>query len=637
MSRARAAVVSALCVSLATLAGLAPWTPVQAQAPHTSNSAHVPASSAGKVQGGTSAPAARDPTSYGSAVGDMPEGGPGDWTLPGRDYASSRYSPLDQITPQNVKSLHVAWTFSTGVPDGHEGNPLVVNNTMYIVTPLPNYLYALDLTKPGAPLKWKYAPKVNMAAHGEACCDAVNRGMSYTHGKIIYNTLDDHVVAVDANTGKQLWSTQIDSIEEGATTTMAAFVVKDKVIVGNSGAEMGVRGFVAALDVNTGKILWKAYSTGPDSAVLINPATFKPFYPQLRGKNLGVTTWPPDQWKRGGGTVWGWISYDPELDLIFYGTANPGVWNADQRPGDNLWSTSVFARDPDTGEAKWAYQFTPHDAWDYDAIMEFIPLDLTIDGKQRHTVFHVGRNGFGYTLDRTSGQVLVANPYQYVNWATGIDLKTGRPQEVPSKRTHQGVNTLDICPASIGARDEQPAAFSPRTGLIYTGTNHACMDYEGLEAGYIAGTPYLGASVKMYPGPGGNRGEFIAWDPVSGTKKWGIKEKWPVWSGVLATGGDVVFYGTMDGWFKAVDAKSGQLLWQFKTGSGIVGNPISYLGPDGKQYIAVYSGVGGWTGAVVPGMMSPDDPTAGLGVSSLMGGLRKETAPGNMLYVFALP
>ncbi|HEX6966581.1 MAG TPA: methanol/ethanol family PQQ-dependent dehydrogenase [Gemmatimonadaceae bacterium] len=627
MSRARAAACGALGLAVVTIAGCsrgsAAQPGAQASAAHD-QSAHDPP--------------AHDPppaTSYGAAIGAMPVGGAGDWTLPGRDLAGSRYSPLDQITAQNVKNLHVAWTFSTGVPDGHEGNPLVVNNTMYIVSPLPNYLFALDLTKPGAPLKWEFTPKVNMAAHGEACCDAVNRGMSYADGKIIYNVLDDHVVAVDANTGKLVWSTQIDSIDEGATTTMAPLVIGNKVIVGNSGADLGVRGFAAALDVATGKVVWKAYSTGPDSAVKIG-ANFKPFYASDRGKDLGVTTWTPDQWKIGGGTAWGWMTYDPDQKLLYYGTANPGVWNPDQRPGDNKWSTTVFARDPNTGDARWAYQMTPHDAWDYDGVNEFTPVDLTIDGKPRKTLVHFDRNGFAYTIDRTTGEVLVARPYQYVNWATGIDLKTGLPQEVPSKRTHQGTNTLDICPASIGARDQQPSAFSPRTGLFYTGTNHACMDYEGSEASYIAGTPYLGATVKMYPGPGGNRGEFIAWDPVTGTKKWGITEKWPVWSGVLATAGDVVFYGTMDGWFKAVDAKSGQVLWRFKAGSGIIGYPMTYLGPDGKQYIAVYSGVGGWTGGAVIANMAPDDPTAGLGVSSLMSGLRKETAPGDVLYVFSL-
>jgi alcohol dehydrogenase (cytochrome c) len=384
-------------------------------------------------------------------------------------------------------------------------------------------------------------------------------------------------------------------------------------------------------------VLWRAYSTGPDSEVKIGP-DFKPYYPQYKGKDLGVSTWPPDQWKLGGGTVWGWMTYDPELDMIYYGTANPGVWNPDMRPGDNLWSAGLFARDPKTGNARWAYQFTPHDSWDYDGVNENIPVDLTIGGQQRKVVVHFDRNGFAYTIDRLTGQVLVAQPYQSLNWATGVNPQTGKPDRVPSKETHQGVNTTDICPSSTGARDQQPAAFSPRTSLFYTPSTDLCMDYKGLKASYIAGTPYVGADVRMYAGPGGwnGRGQMIAWDATTGKKVWTITERFPVWSGPVVTGSDVLFYGTMDGWFKAVNARTGQELWKFKVGSGIVGNPMTYLGPDGKQYVAVYSGIGGWAGAIALGL-SADDPTAALGATGAMPDLPKYTAPGGMLYVFELP
>jgi glucose dehydrogenase len=250
-------------------------------------------------------------------------------------------------------------------------------------------------------------------------------------------------------------------------------------------------------------------------------------------------------------------------------------------------------------------------------------------------IVHFDRNGFAYTIDRATGQVLVAGKYGFINWANGVDLKTGVPERVPEKETHQGVNTQNICPSSTGVRDQQPAAYSPWTGLFYTPTTNLCMDYAGLEASYIAGTPYLGADVRMYGGPGGNRGEFIAWDAVHGTKVWGIKERFPVWSGALVTQAGLVFYGTMDGWFKAVDAKTGKVLWSFKTGSGIIGNPITYTGPDGKQYVAIYAGIGGWAGAVALGL-STDDPTAALGAVGAMTDLPKYTAPGGMLYVFSL-
>jgi lanthanide-dependent methanol dehydrogenase len=272
----------------------------------------------------------------------------GQWVMAPKNYASTRFSTLDQINTTNVKNLKVAWTFSTGVTRGHEAAPLVVNNTMYIVTPWPNYLYALDLTKPGAPMKWVYQPKPSPAAQGVACCDVVNRGAAYYNGKIYYNTLDVQTVAVDANTGKQVWKTRLGDINLGESMTMAPLVVKGKVLVGNSGGELGVRGWLAGLDADTGKVVWRAYATGPDKDVLIGP-NFKPFYASERGKDLGVKTWAGDQWKIGGGTGWSWISYDPQLDLFYYGTANPGPWNPDMRPGDNKWTCTIFARRPDTG------------------------------------------------------------------------------------------------------------------------------------------------------------------------------------------------------------------------------------------------------------------------------------------------
>ncbi len=558
----------------------------------------------------------------------------GEWTLPAGDYANTRYSPLSQITTENVKNLKVVGTMATGIARGHEGQPLVVNNTMYVVTPFPNDLIALDLTKPGFPMKWKYEPRPDPESQGVACCDVVNRGASYVDGKVIYATLDNQAIAVDANTGKELWRTQIGDIHVGETTTMAPLVVKNVAMFGNSGGELGVRGKVTALDINSGKLVWRAYNTGPDSDVLIGP-NFKPFYKKDQGKDLGVSTWPPDAWKIGGGTVWGWISYDPETDTVFYSTGNPGPWNPDVRPGDNKWTITLWARNPENGQAKWAYQIIPHDAWDYDEIMENIPVDMNWQGKARRLLLHPGRNGYMLVLDRDTGELLSAETFEPMNWSKRYDLQSGLPEVDPAKVPHTGVIARQICPSSTGAKEFVPSAFSPVTGYLYIPAHNTCMDHEATQANYIAGTPYLGTSTTMYPGPGGYQGELIAWDVEHAKKVWSIKDPLlPVYSGVLATGGGLVFYGSMDGWFRAVDAKSGAVLWQFKTASGIIGDPITFNGPDGRQYVAIYSGVGGWMGVVAQKFISTDDEYAALGVTGAMKNIKKMTAPGDVLYVF---
>jgi PQQ-dependent dehydrogenase (methanol/ethanol family) len=559
----------------------------------------------------------------------------GQWLRAAKNFASTRYSGLDQIKASNVRQLAAAWTFSTGVDRGHEAAPIVAGPTMYVVTPYPNILYALDLNNPGK-VKWKYEPQPAPAAQGVACCDVVNRGAVFAGDRIIFNTLDAHTIAVDVESGRELWKTKLGDINTGETITMAPLVVKDKVYVGNSGGEFGVRGWLVALDVKDGRVVWKAYSTGPDADVLIG-AEFKPFYKSDQGKDLGVTSWPPEQWKLGGGTVWGWISYDPETNLLFYGTGNPGPWNPEQRPGDNKWTAGIFARDADSGQAKWYYQFSPHDLYDHDAVNENLLLELPINGQQRKVIVRPERNGYMYVQDRATGEVLSATAFVRITASKGVDLKTGRLIANEEKTPQVGKVVRDIAPASPGAKDWQPSAFSPRTGLIYLPYQNLSMDMEALEANYIAGTPYLGANEKYYGGEGGHRGEFSAWDPVAAKKTWTIKEKFPVWSGALVTAGDVVFYGTMEGWFKAIDAVSGEELWKFKCGSGIIGQPVSYRGPDGKQYVAILSGVGGWAGAIVAGELDARDPTAALGFVNAMSDLPQHTTKGGMLYVFALP
>lgn len=560
----------------------------------------------------------------------------GQWLRATKDYANTRFSSLDQINQSNVTQLRPAFTFSTGVDHGQEAAPIVANGTMYIATPWPNVLYALDLTKPGAPLKWKYEPNPSPAAKGEACCDWVSRGAAYDNGKVFFNTLDGYTLAVDANTGKLVWRTHLADITRGETITMAPMVVKNHVLVGDSGGEFGVRGWLAALDTGSGKVAWKAFSTGPDKEVLIGPR-FKPFYASDQGTDLGVKTWPPDAWRVGGGTVWGFLAYDPTLNLVYYGTANPGPWNHEVRPGDNKWTSGMFARDADTGEAVWFYQMSPHDLFDWDGINEDILLDLPIEGQTRKVLVRPDRNGFIYVIDRVNGQVLSATPYVHSTTTTGVDLQTGRLQRVPEKAPRTGQVVRDICPMAPGAKDWQPSSFSPRTGLVYIPHENMCMDEEGTEANYIAGTPYVGASEQYYPGPGGNMGELTAWDPINAKPVWSLEDKYPIWSGTLSTAGDLVFFGTMEGWFDAADAKTGKILWQFKLDSGIIGQPVSYRGPDGKQYIAILSGIGGWPGSIVAAKLDTRDGTAGNGWGKALPNIRNEVTAGGTLYVFALP
>ena len=560
----------------------------------------------------------------------------GQWSMPSKNYASTRFSDLKEITTSNVKTLTADFTFSLAVNKGQEAAPIVVDNTMYIVTAFPNYVYALDLTKAGAPLKWRFAPNPSAAAQGEACCDVVNRGGTVDNGKYIFNTLDGQTIALDVKTGKPIWRTQLGNLNKGETMTMAPTVAKGKVYVGNSGGEMGVRGWLVALDEDTGNLKWRAYSAGPDVDVLIG-ADFKQPYPSDQGKDLGVRSWPPQAYLIGGGTVWGWVNYDAELDAIYYGVGNPGPWNADQRPGDNHWTAGIFSRDPATGAARWHYQYTPHDEHDYDGINEQILLDMPFAGKMQKVLVHLDRHGYVYVIERTTGTVLSADPFGPVNSSQGVDLQTGKLIVNPAKQTKLGETVRNICPTASGAKDWNPSSFSPQTGLIYIPHENMCMDWMSTQVNYIASTPYVGAEVHMKPGPGGNRGELTAWDPVQRSPVWQIKENFPIWSGTVVTAGDIVFYGTMEGWFKALNAKTGELLWRFKVDSGIISQPISYRGPDGHQYIAVLSGVGGWSGAIVSGPVDPRDGTAALGMINVMSDLPKYTTAGGTLYVFSLP
>jgi PQQ-dependent dehydrogenase (methanol/ethanol family) len=562
---------------------------------------------------------------------------PNQWVMPTGNYANHRYSELNQINRDNVGKLQASWSFSTGVLRGHEGGPLVLGDVMYIHTPFPNRVIALDLKEPGRVI-WRYEPTQDPSVIAIMCCDTVNRGVAYGDGKIILAQADTKLVALDAKTGNVAWSVSNGDAGKGESMTAAPMVFGDKVLVGISGGEFGVRGHITAYNLRDGSMAWRGYSVGPDNEILVDPQKTTHLGKPI-GPNSSVQTWEGDQWKIGGGTTWGWYSYDPELNLVYYGTGNPGTWNPVQRPGDNRWSMTIFARDANTGQARWVYQMTPHDEWDYDGVNEMILADIPVRGQPVKALVHFDRNGFAYTLNRETGELLVAEKFDpAVNWATKVDMETGRPQVVREFSTRQGgedQNTQNICPAALGTKDQQPAAFSPRTNMFYVPTNHVCMDYEPFRVSYTAGQPFIGATLSMFPPKGSdNMGNFIAWDAGTGKIAWSKPERFSVWSGALATAGDIVFYGTLEGYLKAVDPRDGKELFSYRTPSGIIGNINTYT-HNGKQYVAVLSGVGGWAGIGMAAGLQGD--SEGLGAVGAYRSLANYTQLGGVLTVFALP
>jgi PQQ-dependent dehydrogenase (methanol/ethanol family) len=557
------------------------------------------------------------------------------WVIPLGDYSGTRHSTLAQINTQNAYKLHVAWTMSTGALRGHEGQPLVVGNMMYFQSAYPNYVYAVDLDSYWH-IVWKFVPQQDKFAPSVACCDLVNRGIAYANGKILMATLDAKVYALDAKTGKVLWTAENGNPKVGQTITGAPLIIRDKVLVGISGGEFGVRGYLSAFNLDTGKLAWRAYSVGPDADILFDPAkTIDGATQNPVGANSSVKTWEGEDWKLGGGTTWGWYTYDPQLNLVYYGSGNPGTWNPTQRPGDNKWSMTLFARNPDTGVAAWAYQLTPHDGWDYDGINESVLTQSQVGNTTVPTLTHFDRNGFAYLLDRRNGKLLAANKFDpSVNWAERVDLESGRPVVAAGKMTQADTNTKGVCPAAQGAKNMQPVSYDGKTKLFYAGTNHICMDYQPFTVKYKSGFPYVGATVSMYPADNGNvRGRLIAFDSVTGQTKWTINETFQVYSGILSTDGGVIFYGTLDGWFKAVDQATGKVLFQFHTPSGIISNPITYM-HNGKQFVAVLTGVGGW--AAIGLAEGFTQGTEGLGAVGLTRSLADYTNLGGTLMVFSL-
>lgn len=589
---------------------------------------------------------------------------PDNWAAPRGDYTNQAYSKLTQINQGNVKNLKAAWTFATGVNRGHEGSPVVVGNMMYVHTAFPNNIYALDLND-NQKIVWSYFPKQDPSVQAVLCCDNVNRGLGYGDGKIFLQQNDGTLVALDAASGKKVWDVKNVDPKVGATNTNAPHVIKDKVLTGCSGAEFGVRCFIQAYNIKDGSVAWKAYSTGPDAEVLIGKDFNKdtPLYSalsvyedvaggnkqggsfkkidtaKLKGgvTDLGLKTWlkpqaVKDGWQHGGGSVWGWWPYDPKTNLVYYGTGNPSVWNPDVRPGDNKWSMTVFARDLNTGVARWGMQMTPHDEWDYDGINEVILFD---NGGKTYA-WHHDRNGFAYTWQADNGVLVAAEKvHPFVNWATDVDKKSGVPNKLATASTHQDYNAKGVCPAALGTKDQQPASYSPKTGLIYSPLNHVCMTYEPVESKYVAGQPWVGATLTMFAGPDGVMGGFAAYDPMTNKKAWYNKEKFSAWGGSLNTASDLVFYGTLDRWFKALDAKTGKELWKFQVGSGVIGNAFTYTN-GGKQHVGVLSGIGGWAGVAMN--LGLTNPTDALGAAGGYAELTKYNAApgGGALTVFSL-
>jgi methanol dehydrogenase (cytochrome c) subunit 1 len=567
------------------------------------------------------------------------------WVMPGKDYHSDNYSKLNQINTGNVKNLKAAWTFSTGLLNGHEGAPLVVNGTMYVHTSFPNVTFALGLDDPSKIL-WQDKPKQNPAARSVACCDIVNRGLAYWPGDdrtpalILKTLLDGHIVALNAKTGDTVWKMENSDIRVGSTLTIAPYVVKDKVIVGSSGAELGVRGYLTAYDVHTGEQVWRAYATGSDKDLLL-ASDFNIKNPHYGQKGLGLSTWEGDAWKIGGGTNWGWYAYDPQTNLIYFGTGNPSPWNETMRPGDNKWTMTIFARDADTGQAKFGYQKTPHDEWDYAGVnVMMLSEQKDKDGKMRSLLTHPDRNGIVYTLDRTNGELISANKIDdTVNVFKTVELKTGLPVRDVEYGTRMDHLAKDICPSAMGYHNQGHDSYDPTKQLFFMGINHICMDWEPFMLPYRAGQFFVGATLNMYPGPKGDRqnyeglGQIKAYNAISGEFKWAKMERFAVWGGTLATGGDLVFYGTLDGFIKARNSDTGELLWKFKLPSGAIGYPITYS-HDGTQYVAIYYGVGGWPGVGL--VFDLQDPTAGLGAVGAFKKLANYTQMGGGVMVFSL-
>ena len=518
---------------------------------------------------------------------------PNEWLLHGRTYAEERHSPLDQINTSNVDQIGLSWSFETGTNRGHETTPIVKDGVMFITAPW-SVVHALD-AKTGD-LLWTHDPKVERAWANNACCDVVNRGVALYENSIFFGTIDGRLISLDKDTGTENWSILTIDKSRPYTITGAPRIVKGNVIIGNGGGEFGVRGYVTAYDVDSGDELWRFYT------VPGNPN--EPFEsPEME---IAAKTWSGGKWWEygGGGTVWDSMAYDPALDTLYIGTGNGSPWNRYVRSpggGDNLYLSSIVALDPDTGDYKWHYQTTPGDSWDYTATQHMILADLEINGQMRKVIMQAPKNGFFYVIDRTNGELISAENYVPINWATHVDMETGRPVENPAN------NYFDTpaltTPGPLGGHNWQPMAFNPDTGLVYIPAQEMLFVYShDKDFEYNPKTWNTGQQIEMTYLPKNpdelamvdkaTFGYLLAWDPVAQKEVWREQYQRPWSGGLLSTAGDLILQGTSDGRFIAFDAASGEILWSVDTGQGIIAPPITYM-IDDEQYIAVQVGYGG--------------------------------------------
>jgi len=521
------------------------------------------------------------------------ESQPGNWLTYGRTYSEQRFSPLKQINDRNANRLGLAWYFDLDTHRGQEATPIVVDGVMYFSTAWSK-VFALNAAT-GARL-WSYDPKVPRQWGANACCDVVNRGVALWQGKIYVGTLDGRLIALDAATGRVVWEQLTIAPEWRYTITGAPRIVKGKVIIGNGGAEFGVRGYVSAYDAQTGKLAWRFYTVPGDPS--------KPFEQPILAQ--AAKTWTGEWWKiGGGGTVWDAIVYDPELDLIYIGVGNGGPWNEKYRSpkgGENLFTCSVVALKPDTGEYVWHYQENSADDWDYDSSEQIILADIPIEGKTRKVLLHAPKNGLFYVIDRETGALISAKPFTFINWATGVDMKTGRPIESATAR-YPHVDSPPIVPGPLGAHNWQPMSYSPLTGLAYIPVNEVGFNFKSDEnfefknSALNFGIDMVAAGMPQDPKIKQSildsvKGKLLAWDPVKQKQEWAVERPGPWNGGTLATAGDLVFEGTAAGGFEAYRADTGEKVWSFEAQTGVMAGPVTYT-VKGEQYVAVLAGWGG--------------------------------------------
>jgi PQQ-dependent dehydrogenase (methanol/ethanol family) len=503
---------------------------------------------------------------------------------------------------------------------------VVVGSRLYFLTSFPHTLFALDLTSPQAKVSWQYTPHSDAVAEGLACCDRTAHGPVFQEGHLYFSTLDGHVIAVDAHTGRMEWDAVVANPHQGETLTSPPTLSGDRLVIGNAGDNFGARGWVVALDAATGRQVWRHYTTGPDQDVGITQ-TFTPFQASDRGSDLGSQSWPTGAWQHGGGSVSAPIFYDSELQLLLHNTGPPAPWNPEQRSGANRWTSGVFARDPQTGAPRWFTALHPHNLFSWANGTANIAVDRSWDGTNRKLILHADADGFLYVLDRGSGQILATDPLLGPE-----DMRRADASKAPN--THLQVR--DICPAWAGAVGGNPA-FAPSTGHLYVPVSRLCMDIEARSASYIEGTPFVGANVRVHKDGGKARGGLVAWDVGLRKPAWKIDEPFPVVSDVLATGGGVVFYGTLDGVMKAVDASTGKVLWHWPTTAAIMGQPTTYQGPDGRQYVAVVAGASGPYGLASEYWIDRRDATAAQGLAQAIADVPAPRDPSGTLYVFGVP